>query len=55
MKATKIMTKAAILLLGKYAFRLLNDYCQQKKEGKDPHFCKRKMPDIEKDIACWES
>lgn len=46
---------AAILLLGKHAFRLLNDYCQQKKEGKDPHFCKRQMPDIEKDIACWES
>ena len=46
---------AAILLLGKHAFRLLNDYCQQKKEGKDPHFCKRQMPDIEKDIACWAS
>lgn len=44
----------AISLLGKYAFRLLQDYRQQKKAGiKDPIFTKDKMPDIEKDIECW--
>ena len=44
----------AIVLLGKYAFRLLDDYCEQKRQGiKDPTFKKEKMKDIEQDIACW--
>ena len=44
----------AISFLGKYAFRLLKDYQQQKKAGiKSPVFTKDKMPDIEKDIECW--
>lgn len=44
----------AITLLGKYAFRLLEDYRQQKKNGiKNPVFSKNKMKDIEQDIECW--
>ncbi len=44
----------AILLLGKYAFRLLDDYMQQKKNGvKSPVFSKDRMKDIEDDITCW--
>ena len=44
----------AIVLLGKYAFRLLDDYCEQKRQGiKDPVFKKEKMKDIEQDIECW--
>ena len=44
----------AIAFLGKYAFRLLQDYREQKKSGiKSPVFTKNKMKDIEKDIECW--
>ena len=44
----------AIILLGKYAFRLLDDYRQQKKNGiKEPAFQRSQLPDIAKDIACW--
>ena len=44
----------AIVLLGKYAFRLLEDYREQKRNGiKDPVFTKDKMKDIEQDIECW--
>ncbi len=49
-----IFNLIAITLLGKYAFRLLEDYRQQKKNGiKDPVFTKDKMKDIEQDIECW--
>lgn len=44
----------AIALLGKYAFRLLEDYRMQKRKGiKNPVFTKDKMPDIEDDLECW--
>ena len=44
----------AILFLGKYAIRLLNDYRAQKKAGiQSPVFKKESMPDIEKDLECW--
>ena len=49
-----IFNLIAITLLGKYAFRLLNDYIEQKRQGiKDPVFTKDKMKDIEQDIECW--
>lgn len=45
----------AILLLGKYVLRLLDDYRQQRRQGvKDPVFHRRQLPEIEKDIPCWE-
>lgn len=44
----------AITLLGKYAFRLLDDYRMQKRNGiKSPVFTKEKMKDIEHDLECW--
>ena len=44
----------AIALLGKYAFRLLEDYRMQKRNGiKNPVFTKDKMKDIEDDLECW--
>ena len=44
----------AISLLGKYAFRLLDDYLAQKRRGiKDPVFCKKQFPEIEADLECW--
>lgn len=45
----------AIIALGKYAFRLLEDYKQQKRDGiKEPTFHRSQLPEIEKDLDCWE-
>ncbi len=46
---------AGILLLGKYAFRLLDDYRSQLKQGvKDPVFDKEKvLPEIKDSLECW--
>lgn len=45
----------AILVLGKYAFKLLKDYQQQKKNGiKDPIFHCSQLPEIENELECWE-
>ena len=44
----------AIVLLGKHAFRLLEDYRAQKRAGiTDPTFTKDKMPDIADDLQSW--
>jgi len=42
----------AIVRLGKYAFRLLDDYRAQKKAGRDPVFHRDTMPEL--DLECWE-
>lgn len=44
----------AILLLSDKAFKLLNNYMEQKRQGKNPEFHRSMMPEIEKDIECWE-
>ena len=45
----------AIVLLGRYAFRLLDDYCQQKRCGiKEPVFHRRQIPELEKELECWD-
>ena len=45
----------AIVRLGKSAFKLLEDYRQQKRSGiKEPTFHRSQMPEIEKDLMCWE-
>jgi AGCS family alanine or glycine:cation symporter len=45
----------AIVILGRYAFRLLDDYRQQKRKGiKEPVFHRRQLPEIEDEIECWE-
>ncbi len=45
----------AIIAIGKFAFRLLDDYRSQKKQGiKDPTFHRQQMPDIADSLSCWE-
>ncbi|MDR0940351.1 MAG: alanine:cation symporter family protein [Mediterranea sp.] len=44
----------AIFLLGKYAFKLLDDYRVQKRAGiKDPVFTKERLPEVADDLECW--
>ena len=43
----------AIVLLGRYAFRLLDDYIRQKREGKNPTFNISTLPEIKNDVECW--
>lgn len=49
-----ICNLAAIVLLGKYAFRCLDDYRQQKRQGKDPIYHASTIPEIAKDTPCWK-
>jgi len=45
----------AIVLLGRYAFRLLEDYRRQKRSGiKEPVFHRHQLPELEKELECWE-
>ena len=45
----------AIVILGKYAFRLLDDYRQQKRNGiKEPVFHRSQLPEIAHELECWE-
>ena len=45
----------AIVLLGRYAFRLLEDYRQQKRQGiKEPTFHRSQLPELENELECWE-
>lgn len=44
----------AILLLSNKVFSLLRNYISQKKAGKEPEFHRSMMPNIEKDLECWD-
>ena len=45
----------AIVLLGRYAFRLLDDYRLQKRQGiKEPTFHRSQLPELVNEIECWE-
>ena len=45
----------AIVLLGRYAFRLLDDYRSQRRRGiREPVFHRSQLPEIAKEIDCWE-
>lgn len=45
----------AIIALGKYAFRLLDDYRRQQRNGiRDPQFSRRQLPEIADALDCWE-
>ncbi len=45
----------AIVLLGRYAFRLLDDYRHQKRQGiKEPTFHRSQIPELEGELECWE-
>ena len=49
-----ITNMVAVLLLSRHATRLLRNYMQQHKEGKDPSFHRQMMSDISDDIQCWD-
>ncbi len=49
-----ILNLSAIIFLARYVYRLLDDYFQQKSEGRDPVFHRSMLPEIEKDIECWD-
>ena len=49
-----IVNLVAIIQLSPTAFFLLRNYIAQKKEGRNPEFHRSMMPEIEKDIECWE-
>ena len=45
----------AIVILGRYAFRLLDDYREQKRQGiKEPTFHRSQIPELENELECWE-
>jgi AGCS family alanine or glycine:cation symporter len=44
----------AILLLSGKVFKLVSNYMEQRKQGKNPVFHRSMMPEIEKDIECWD-
>jgi AGCS family alanine or glycine:cation symporter len=45
----------AIMALGKYAFRLLDDYRRQKREGiREPQFHRHQLPEIADSLECWD-
>ena len=45
----------AIVLLGPFVFRLLEDYRKQKKQGiKEPTFHRSQLPELENELECWE-
>ncbi|MEK5333035.1 MULTISPECIES: alanine/glycine:cation symporter family protein [unclassified Lysinibacillus] len=42
-----------IMILGKIAFRVLDDFTQQRKKGKNPVFYAKSIPEL-KNTECWE-
>ncbi len=44
----------AIMLLGKYAVRLLKDYRHQRAQGKDPVYHSSTIPEIASETECWD-
>ena len=49
-----ILNLIAVLRLARYVYRLLDDYFRQRHEGHDPEFHRSMLPEIQKDIECWE-
>ncbi|MDE5672499.1 MAG: alanine:cation symporter family protein, partial [Duncaniella sp.] len=45
---------AAIVMLGKYAVRLLKDYRDQRRRGLDPVYHSSTIPEIAHETECWE-
>lgn len=43
----------AILILGRYAIRCLDDYRRQRRQGLDPQYRSSTIPSIEKETECW--
>lgn len=49
-----VVNLVAIFLLSPKVFALLRNYIEQRRSGKDPQLKRSMMPEIEKDIECWE-
>lgn len=49
-----IVNLIAIFMLCPKVFALLRNYMEQRRAGKDPQFKRSMMPEIERDIECWE-
>lgn len=45
---------AAIVMLGKYAIRLLRDYLDQRRRGLDPVYRSSTIPELASETECWE-
>lgn len=43
----------AILILGRYAVRCLDDYRRQRRQGIDPQYHSSSIPSIEEETECW--
>lgn len=45
----------AIVILGKYTFRLLDDYrAQKRRDIKEPTFYHSQFPEIQEELECWD-
>lgn len=49
-----LVNLVAILLLSNKVSALLRNYMAQKREGREPEFHRHMLPDVEKDIECWD-
>lgn len=49
-----VVNLIAIFMLCPKVFALLRNYMEQRRAGKDPQFKRSMMPEIERDIECWE-
>lgn len=49
-----VLNLIAVLRLARHAYRLLDDYLSQRRQGLDPTFHRSMLPEIQKDIECWE-
>lgn len=48
-----ILNLVAVLWLSRWAFRLMDDYRQQRRNGCDPEFHREQFPEIENDLEAW--
>lgn len=49
-----LVNLVAIIQLSPKVFRLLDNYIEQRRNHQDPEFKRSMMPEIEKDVECWE-
>ncbi|CAM5277519.1 Na+/alanine symporter [Streptomyces badius] len=53
MGAMVLVNLIAIIPLGAVAFRLLDDYLAQRRQGLDPVFRKDRVPGLRGEVECW--
>ena len=52
-KAQTLINMPVIVILGKYAYRALDDYCKQKKQGKAPVFLSKNI-ELPQNVDYWQ-